>query len=249
MCYLEIATHYGDKMNLYEMTNALEEIGFKEVPTSKIVTNDLDYNKRTEWSRYSIGSGDLKGTSVFSMGAGESSRPVSIVLPDIIQDMYLDAVKQLEEVTEVPYDFCDRADTCPKSNYTSSCSSVYEILYLAFGDLLEKVEIIPEEISGTFISRPFELDFFMLDHPSEEKIFGDNYRLSLMPKYADITEKDMDILSRLPEKMQRLDNLREDWNKFVSGICDYGETNKQFYQTMGDSYFKCAHKLKPTDVA
>ena len=227
-------------MKLSEMSEALEEQGFKEVPTSKLSTDIMEYHIGSNniihyprWHRYSMDSGNLNGTSIFLDECDKYISDVELVLPDEIQNMYWDAVKKLEEVTEIPYD--SRYST-NISGYASSCSKLYDILHSAFSTLLENSGITPNIESIGRLYKDLKLDLCMLNHPSNKVIFGDNYLLSLTQENkVFLKEKEfyLDFISQLPDKMQILNSQNNVWTKLVDGLCANGETNKKFYQDAG----------------
>ncbi|MFH1127220.1 MAG: hypothetical protein V1718_03890 [archaeon] len=232
-------------MLLSEMAEELKEQGFVEVPTSKLIYDIYDYYIGSDniaqfpkYHRYLMASDGLKGTSVFLNLKAEYIQNVEIVLPDEIQNMYWDAVKKLEEVTEIHYD--SRYST-NFSDYASSCSKLYDVLHSAFSTLLDNSGITPANESIDQVYKDLELDLCLLDHPSTEVIFGDNYVLCLKSKNNTfLKEKEfyLDFISMLPEKMQRFDQRRGYWTELVESVCDSARNMKQFYERVGHKWYR-----------
>lgn len=226
-------------MDLNEMINELEKRGFEEVPTKKqgniILSSTGDYPAK--WRSYIMPNGDLEGFSVFLEENKNRVRNTLLVLPDAIQDMYLDALDKLEKATEISLNPDPNIPDALRTNYIHSCYKLSENMHSGFNGLLGKVGINPENELSNISDGLFKLSFVVLGGAGEENILGVNYRLGLIPGRSQEKEFYLNIIDQMPEKIQELKSLNGVWDDFVDGIVVHAISNKKFYKTIGASYY------------
>jgi len=228
-------------MKLNEMIDELEERGFEEVPTKKpgrnILSYDGDYN--ANWRSYMMPNGDLEGFSVFLEEDKERDYlyNVLLVLPDAMQNLYLDALAKLEEAMQISLNPDPESPIDFETNYIDSCYRLKKTMHSGFNALLGKVGINPENELSNVSDGFFKLDFVVLGKYSKKRILGVNYRLGLMSRCHKEEEFYLNIIDQMPEQVQEIESLNSVWNSFVGGLIDCAKSNKQFYQAIGVSYY------------
>ncbi len=217
-------------MKLDELTEALEQRGFEKRETSMIVMNDISRDQSNRWHRYDLTEGDIQRTTVSAVATSSGSvNTVIIALPDIVQDMYFNALKQLEEASGIPYDTTGQI----KTDYTMACKRLQKELYLGFINLLDRVGIIPtREIPGFTPIRQLEPRLVMLTHPSDEKEFGQNYKVTLVQNNAGPQKVSFysGLIDQLPSKLEALESEGNRWDALVNNTLEYARATKAFYQ-------------------
>ena len=211
-----------DVMELNEMINELEKRGFEEVPTKKLGRNiasyEGDYN--ANWYNYVMLNGDLEGFSILLEENKNRDHlyDIQLVLPDVIQNMYLGALSKLENAAEISLNPDPNSPKIFETNYVDSSYKLRGTMHSGFNAILGKVGINPENELINSHDGLFKLGFLVLSEAGEENVLGVNYRLGLIPGHLQEKEFYLNIIDQMPEQIQELGDYISEWNSFFNGI-------------------------------